>query len=958
MGVLEHISETDTDICFIQETFLKKNDSAKLAEIRDYGFDVISAPRHRCGGGIAAVYRQGLPISHNRKMDKFKTFEVMEITIQSDIHLLRFVNIYRAPYSKKHRYTILHFLEEFEQYLQTVTCKEGTPVIVGDFNIHVEKLDDTYSRKFGELLSEHGLVQKVPHTPTHDAGGTLDLILTDTRVDLDMSTPEVIQLGTNSDHFFVRSYITPFSPLQHSSTYKFLTYRKFDEVDVTSFRADLIDSGISNCSNSWNISDAVELLDTTLRNLIDKHCPVIKRKVRLKERGAIWFDQDLRDMRARRRALERLNRKHPNTVNRTNYIKIRRTFNKLVWVKKKAFFQKSLDSSRNNSKALYKKINKLIGANEVSLPKCTSDEKLAEKFKVFFTEKIEKIRSEIDEEKRTSDPPHINNNRLKENVSFKQFYPMLHEDITKLINNMPDKFCALDRIPTWLLKQCLPELSNIICFIVNSSLSSGVFPDTLKSAILMPTLKGNDLDRDILRSYRPVSNLSFLSKVLEKCALNQLSQYLNNNKLLCNAQSGYRAHHSCETLMARMFNDINSEILENNAVALVLLDLSAAFDTIDHEIMAKKLLEDYGIDDVVLMWIMSYLSNRSFSVKINNSSSSTGSLIFGVPQGSLLGPILFILYTKDLEAITNSFGLSIQLYADDSQLYISFNPLSDMDRHAKLDMIKQCLLEIKRWMAHNFMKLNEDKTQFLLLGKKTIVDRHSELSLELSPKMIIPLTDYKNDSAKSLGVKLDSTLSMKRQMNDVRRKCFWTLTNLGNFGHYLSEDLKISLVKTLVLSKLDYCNALYAGTQASVLNKLRSTMNSAIRFIFNIKDWSINLIPYYKKAHILPIQLRIKYKICLLVQKSLNGTAPPYLRQLIKLYCEEPSKHSLRSFSDHKLLLRPQTVESKWSRKLFSYNAPIMWNSLPENLRHIEETEIFKRKLKTILFGFIDSLDA
>ncbi len=161
-----------------------------------------------------------------------------------------------------------------------------------------------------------------------------------------------------------------------------------------------------------------------------------------------------------------------------------------------------------------------------------------------------------------------------------------------------------------------------------------------------------------------------------------------------------------------------------------------------------------------------------------------------------------------------------------------------------------------------------------------------------------------------------------------------------------------------MLSKLDYCNALYAGTQTSLLKKLQSTMNSAIRFIFSIKDWSVSLIPYYKKAHILPIQLRIKYKICLLVHKSLIGTALPYLRELIKLYCEEPSKNSLRSFSDHKLLLRPQTVESKWSRKLFSYNAPIMWNSLPKDLRYIKETEIFKRKLKTILFGLIDELDA
>ena len=150
------------------------------------------------------------------------------------------------------------------------------------------------------------------------------------------------------------------------------------------------------------------------------------------------------------------------------------------------------------------------------------------------------------------------------------------------------------------------------------------------------------------------------------------------------------------------------------------------------------------------------------------------------------------------------------------------------------------------------------------------------------------------------------------------------------------------------------CNALYTGITVSLIKKLQSIINSGIRFIFNIQDWSINLNPYYKKAHILPIQLRIKYKVCLLVHKALKGIAPPYLRQLIKLYCEEQSKQSLRSFSDQRLLLRSQTIETMTSRKMFSYNAPIIWNSLPATLRFIEDTTVFQRNLKTFYFDLID----
>ena len=935
---------------------MKKNDTAKLAEIRDYGFEVLSAPRHRCGGGIAVVYRHDLSVTHNRKIEKFSTFEVMEITIQSDKNLMRFVNVYRAPYSKKHRFTMVHFLEEFEQYLQTASCKNGTLILVGDFNIHVEKEDDSYAQRFHDLLDEYNLKQRVPHIPTHCEGGTLDLMIIDHQSDLTLSEPAVIKLGTTSDHFLVRAEIGPFTAQSDQKRTKVINYRKYNDIDVDTFRSDLMRTGITDCSNFTSLDEAVSLLDTTLSNLMNKHCPVTIRTVKVKHMGANWFDDDLRKMRTRRRAVERRKRKHPSADNRMNYIRICRSFDKLVWVKKKAFYQKSLESSKDNSKALFKKINRLLGTEEACLPRGMDDGKLAEDFKEFFTDKISTIRSKIESDKDVLGCPGTQLHQNAEHsigASFERFSMMSEEDIAKLIDSMSDKFCSLDCVPTWLLKKCLPELSPLLNYIINTSLTSGSFPTHLKSAILMPTLKSNDLDRDTLSSYRPVSNLSFISKVLEKCALRQLSEYLESNKLMCHAQSGYRQHHSCETLLVRMFDDINSSIAQKQAVALVLLDLSAAFDTIDHEMLATKLSSDYGIGAEVLAWITSYLECRTFSVKINNSRSTIGALLFGVPQGSLLGPILFILYTKDLEKIANRFGLTIQLYADDSQLYISFNLLDKSDLNVKLELIKECLTEIKLWMVQHFMKLNENKTQFILIGKKAAVDKFKETTLNLSGTTI-QQTDFKKDSAKSLGVKLDSDLSMKRQVNDVKRKCYWSLTNLGNFGHFLTENLKISLVKTLILSKLDYCNALYIGLNVSILKKLQSTINSSIRFIYNIRDWSTDLSPYYKRAHILPIQLRIKYKICLLVHKSLNDTAPPYLRQLIKLYCEEPSKQSLRSYSDQRLLLRPQITETKASRRMYSYTAPIIWNSLSVELRSIEDTDRFKRDLKTHFFNFID----
>ena len=191
--------------------------------------------------------------------------------------------------------------------------------------------------------------------------------------------------------------------------------------------------------------------------------------------------------------------------------------------------------------------------------------------------------------------------------SFTRFSALSEEELKSLVLKMSNKFCCLDPIPTFLLKKCVNELLPVLMLIVNKSYESGFFPKDFKCAVIKPTLKKNDSDKDILKEYRPVSNLSAVSKLLERAALNQMNDYFNDNDLHCPVQSGYRPWHSCETLLIRMFNDINKEVAGDQAVFVVLLDLSAAFDTIDHEILLRRLLVDFGISGVALQWMKSYL---------------------------------------------------------------------------------------------------------------------------------------------------------------------------------------------------------------------------------------------------------------------------------------------------------------------------------------------------------------
>ena len=944
VGVLEHLWEADCDICFMQETFLRDGDKAKLTEIKDSGWSILSDPRkHRSGGGIAMVYRSSIELKPNTKVTKFKSFQVMKSLLSAESELLRLVNIYRPPYTKKARYTECDFLKEFEEYLKILCAKPGNPLLTGDFNFHVERPNEHYPKKFLDLLDLYNLRQHVPIVPTHDQGGTLDLVITTQSLESKISNFGIVQSRTSSDHFLVLFDVD--TRLSKNDNGKFLSYRNFKSIDISIFKDDLRNSNLSTFDPILTAEEATSLYNSVLTQLMDKHCPVIKKKLRKKPMP--WLDVDLRLLRKKRRAAERAWRKGKGT--RKDYIDLRDRFVSLEFVKRCSYNKESLRASAGDSKTLYKKLNRLLGNETQDLPKHQDPGKLSEDFKDFFAEKVNKIRKdiELDASKNvpeetlalSSDPDYVS--------LLHTFSPISAEDLRKLIKMMSNKFCCLDPIPSFLLKSCVDELTPVLLHILNTSIKTGSFPSQMKKAVVKPTLKKENADVDSLSNYRPVSNLSAISKLLERIVLNQLNDHLDTNNLHCPVQSGYRPQHSCETLLVRMTDDINKDIQAGNIVAVVLLDLSAAFDTIDHEILLEKLFKHYGVTGKALLWLRSYLESRYFCVKIGDTISSLLELLFGVPQGSLLGPILFILYIKDLQNIAAKFGLDIQLYADDSQLYISFHPSFPSELADVKDRINRCLSEIKHWMVGNFMKLNESKTELLVLGKsKVLKDCKMEVTVQFGNSTVTP-TECKGDSWKSLGVKFDKSLTMERQINSVKQKCSWTMMNLRTIGRYLDVEVKLMMVTQLVISKLDYCNSLYMNLPKTRLNKLRSTLNGAIRFIYNIKDRSEDLLPYYKRAHILPLDQRIFFKVCLLTYKAVYGISPAYIRNLVEI--ENPlttARTRSKIEGDCYRLKTPKTTNSKIDQRRFTNYAPTAWNSLPWDKRSLRNADSFKGNLK------------
>ena len=334
---------------------------------------------------------------------------------------------------------------------------------------------------------------------------------------------------------------------------------------------------------------------------------------------------------------------------------------------------------------MYGILNKLLNGNVKSLPTCDSMSDLCNSFAQFFNNKVEKIRNDL---AKGSDiiSAKVGTNHTTFNanvVPFETFKPVSTEDIVKIVRNFSSKSCVLDTLPMWLFKDNIDIMCHALKTVVNKSFSSGEFPSKLREAIVCPVLKKSTLDKNVLQNYRPVSNIRYYSKIIEKIASGQLQEHLQVHGLQEEYQSAYRAQHSTET-------DILTEMDAGRAIHIVLLDLSAAFDTVDHQILLDRLSTSFNITGVALRWIRSYLRGRSFRVStggdLSVSEDAEGSdtavsesvrLDYGVPQGSVLGPLFFVLYTNYIGNIIRQHGIKYHVYADDIQLHISFDPKDD-----------------------------------------------------------------------------------------------------------------------------------------------------------------------------------------------------------------------------------------------------------------------------------------
>ena len=344
------------------------------------------------------------------------------------------------------------------------------------------------------------------------------------------------------------------------------------------------------------------------------------------------------------------------------------------------------------------------------------------------------------------------------------------------VSSGPAKPCELDPIPTSRVKKHIRILAPIICDITNSSFDTGTFSDDLKEALICPLHKHPSLELG-LKNFRPVSNLPYLGKIIKKLACKQIVKYTMSTDQMEKCQSAYRQNFFTETALLKVKTDILEAIDKKEVMCLIMLDLSAAFDTVNHHLLLNRLKYRFGVCNKVLAWLESYLTNRTQKVVIQNrdgqkAQSASKPLTQGIPQGSILGPILFNLFVASLGELCTAMRVSFHGYADDTQNYLSFQPVpgSLNNQTECIEKLEKCIDAVRHWMQTNFLKLNENKTEFIILGLPKQLKKVGNINIKIGKDIISNVSAVKN-----LGMFLDAELKHLIHINKLTSSSFNTL---------------------------------------------------------------------------------------------------------------------------------------------------------------------------------------
>ena len=492
----------------------------------------------------------------------------------------------------------------------------------------------------------------------------------------------------------------------------------------------------------------------------------------------------------------------------------------------------------------------------------------------------------------------------------------------------PNKSTGLDNIPSKFLRDGASILKDPIAFIINLSISTNSVPDDLKCARVSPLFKKGS--RSLVGNYRPISILNVVSKILEKSVYNQLNQYLTDHQLLYSHQSGFRGTYSTDTCLIHLTDHVRTQVSRGNYTGMVLLDLQKAFDTVNHNILCNK-LRAMGVESID--WFRSYLSDRQQVVCVNKTSSNPMSITCGVPQGSVLGPLLFLCYINDMPISVNC---KLLLYADDSALLVDGKDSKEIAANLSIEL-ESC----QQWLIDNKLSLHLGKTEAILFGSTRKLKKLNDFNVMCNNEPI-----KSTQSVKYLGITLDQCLSGESAANNVIAKAGARLRFLYRQAQFLDQKTRKTLVSALIQCHFDYsCSSWFSGLSKKLQNKLQVMQNKVVRFVLGLNPRTHVGQVELDRLGYLNVEDRVKQLKLNHVFNIYNETSPGYLSEnFIKL----SDRHRYNTRDSHHNFVIPR-VRGQFGSNTFQFTAVKAWNSLPGNIKSISTYAYFKKEVKSHL---------
>ena len=960
------------DIVCLQESYYI--DKPELYALE--GYNLHFRNRSRCKrGGVAIFVRKELHCKELSNLSFFEEniFESLTLEVETSKGKKILVSsVYTPPYNNNLNLNLnlASFSETiFENWtnLQTqLDEKHWDSYICTDTNMDLLKFDrNEVCKEFLHLNLFNGFLPLItkPTRLSNSCATLIDNIFTNSSK---IESQCGIITSTISDHF----------PCFHTldlakikGKKKDFEFRAFNEENILRFRGLLGTRNWDEIIESENTETAFDEFLSEFSICFEEAFPV--KKIRFNKnihKGKDFMSKGLLISRLRKLELSKKRIEDPTPQNINEYNVYLNSYNSLIKAAKKLNTQRKLHENRKNMREtwniLRESTGKVIDKNSsirelnVNGDIISNKKDIASKMNDFFTSVAQQITENINPSMK--DPienvPNLDSELVFSGVS--------QREIIKLVNSMESKRSTdVFGISNFLLKKVIDLVAFPLCHIFNLSIRSGIIPTKLKQAKVIPIykMKGMPNAQDTLpTNYRPISLLPIFSKILEKIIAKQLTEYLNENDILFHHQYGFQAKKSTIHPMVHLLNHIGKAKNEKKVTIGVFCDISKGFDTISHSILIKK-MEKIGIKNQALKWFKNYLEGRKQFVQVEGEVSELLDIRKGVPQGSILGPILFLIYINDLPIATELFTL---LFADDTSFLISGKNLEDVTRKLNTELKKVC-----DWFRSNEMSLHPDKTKFMIFNKSEGSIPWNEINLELNfnnenemnPNNIVKLKYVNSQSQvpaiKFLGIFIDPNLNFKFHIDYVHKKVSSSLYMINRAKNFLTEDALKILFNSFIQSHLLYCLPIYSCTNKTSLNKLFKIQKKAIRVITNSK-YNAHTADKFRKLGILPLEQQITFSKLLFMYDYINGKLPKSFHLMWKKNNEVfvDNLRNTRRNNDNDFyepLVRCKSIEI-----LPCYSFQKLWNENCNNdlLTHNQSRYMFKKSLKTYLMINVETL--